>query len=375
MPSYLDHNATTPVDPRVVEAMLPYLSGPYGNPSSLHRYGRLSRDAVEHARVQVAALVGAQAQQVIWTSGGTEANNLALKGLCWGAPRGQVLYGATEHPAVMEAAESLKREGWTVAAVAVDDQGLIEWPKFASQLATGPLRLASLMAANNETGVVQDTARAAAPVHAAGGWLHVDATQMAGKLPLNFAASGADLLTLTSHKLYGPKGAGALVVKGEVDLSPLLHGGTQERGLRGGTENLPAIVGFGVAAELALQELDARIAHSRALREQLDQGLRQLRGVQLFADAVPRLPNTTQFSLSGWDGEALLMHLDRRGYAVSSGSACASGNGAPSHVLLAMAVAPDSAKGAVRVSLGKDNTAAEVAGLLSALAGFVEQAG
>lgn len=368
MPAYLDHNATTPLDAPVLEAMLPYLKGPYGNPSSLHRYGRAARDGVECARAQVAALVGASPQQVIWTSGGTEANNLALKGLCWGRPRGLVLYGATEHPAVMEAAESLKVEGWQVDSIRVDADGLLNWPAFTVQCAAGPLRVASLMRANNETGVVQDTARAAGAVHAAGGWLHVDATQAAGKLPLSMEDTGADLLTLSSHKLYGPKGIGALVVRAEVDLGPLLHGGAQERGLRGGTENLPAIVGFGAAAELALQALEARRVHTQALQQQLEAGLRALRGVTLFGAAAPRLSNTSQFALAGWDGEALLMHLDRKGFAVSSGSACASGSGEPSHVLLAMGIDPVTAKGAVRVSFGQGNTAAEVEGFLAALA-------
>ncbi|MES2683826.1 MAG: cysteine desulfurase family protein [Pseudomonadota bacterium] len=370
MPAYLDHNATTPVDPRVIEAMLPYLKGPYGNPSSLHRFGRAARDGIERARAQLAALVGAQPQEVIWTSGGTEANNLALKGLCTGKPQGRVLYGATEHPAVMEAAESLQRDGWVVEKIAVTRDGLIDWPAFAAQCQTGPVRVASLMAANNETGVIQDTARAASLIHAAGGWLHVDATQAAGKLPLSFAACAADLMTLSSHKLYGPKGIGALIVKAEVDLAPLLHGGAQERGLRGGTENLPAIVGFGAAAELAQQELDARTVQAQSLHAQLEAGLRQMPSVTIFGAGAARLANTTQFALAGWDGEALLMHLDRKGFAVSSGSACASGSGEPSHVLLAMGVDPVEAKGAIRVSFGQGNTAAEVEGLLAALAGF-----
>lgn len=367
MPAYLDHNASTPVDPRVLEAMLPYLSGPYGNPSSLHRYGRLARDAVERARGQVAALVGAQPGELIWTSGGTEANNLALKGVCQGGQAGRLLYGASEHPAVMEAAESLRAAGWPVEVIAVDAQGRIAESAFRQQLRAGLVRLVSLMRANNETGVIHELAPWVSAIHAAGGWLHVDATQAAGKLPLDFATLGADLLTLSSHKLYGPKGVGALVVRAEVELHPLLHGGAQEKGLRGGTENLPAIVGFGAAAELAQQELETRMAHQLALRERLDAGLRALPGVRLFGDGAPRLANTTQFGLAGWDGEALLMHLDRRGYAVSSGSACASGSGEPSHVLLAMGVEPMAAKGAVRVSLGKDSQQSEVDGLLRVL--------
>jgi cysteine desulfurase len=255
----------------------------------------------------------------------------------------------------------------------VDRDGLVDWRQFETLCRAGPLRVMSLMRANNETGVMQTTENAAAPVHAAGGWLHVDATQAAGKWPLSMADTGADLLTLSSHKLYGPKGVGALVVRPEVDLSPLLHGGAQERGLRGGTENLPAIVGFGVAAELAQQALQSRMAQTQALQTHLEAGLRALPGVTLFGAGAPRLTNTTQFALAGWDGEALLMHLDRKGFAVSSGSACASGSGEPSHVLLAMGVDAETAKGAIRVSFGQGNTEAEVQGLLAALTSFALQ--
>ncbi|MES0874383.1 cysteine desulfurase family protein [Sinimarinibacterium thermocellulolyticum] len=358
MPTYLDHNATTPLDARVLEAMLPYLSGPYGNASSLHRFGRAARDAVERAREQVAALVGCQPGEIVWTSGGTEANNLAVKGVA-AVRRGRLLYGATEHPAVMEAALALAGER-DVAAVAVDAQGIVDWSALAAQLAQGPVALVALMRANNETGVVQDLARAAALVHEAGAWLHVDAVQAAGRIAVDFRALGADLMSLSSHKLYGPKGIGALVRRAEVDLVPLHHGGPQEKGLRGGTENVAAIVGFGVAAELARQELERRTRHTLALRERLEAGLATLPGVRVFAAGVERLPNTVQFALPGFDGEALLMQLDRKGFAVSSGSACASGKHEPSHVLLAMGVEPEIARGAIRVSLGVDNTAEQI---------------
>lgn len=374
MPVYLDNNATTRVDPRVLEAMLPYLSGPYGNASSLHRYGRMARDAVEAARVKIAALVGAQAAEVLWTSGGTESNNLALKGTTADVPNTRVLYGATEHPAVMEAAESLRASGWQVEAVAVDGHGVLDWPAFERQLGQGPVRIVSLMRANNETGVIQDVARAASLVHAAGALLHVDAVQAAGKIAVDFAELGADLMSLSSHKLYGPKGIGALIVGSEVELSPLHHGGAQERGRRGGTENVAAIVGFGVAAELALQELDARAAHLRSLRDRLDAGLRRWPRVRVFADGIERLPNTLQFALDGYDGEALLMQLDRKGFAVSSGSACASGSGEPSHVLIGMGFPRDIAKGAVRVSFGKDNSTEDVDQFLEALRPFAAAA-
>jgi cysteine desulfurase len=368
VPIYLDHNATTPLDARVLEAMLPYLSGPYGNASSVHRYGRAARDAIEAARAKVAALVGVEAKQLIWTSGATESNNLAVKGVTETLAPTRVLYGATEHPAVMEAAESLRAHEWGVEPIAMTRDGLVDWLAFEEQLTRGPLRLAALMAANNETGVIQDTARAAALVHARGGLLHVDAVQAAGKIPLDFWASGADLMSLSAHKLYGPKGVGALIVGSGVEVRTQLHGGGQEGGFRGGTENLPAIVGFGVAAELAAAELDARAVHTRALRDRLEAGLHALGGVTIFAAAAPRLPNTVQFALAGWEGEALLMALDRKGIAVSSGSACAAGTGEPSHVLLAMGWPREIAFGAIRVSTGVANTEAEIDRLLPALA-------
>jgi len=368
MPIYFDCNATTPLEPRVLEAMQPYLTGPYGNPSSVHRYGRAARDAVEAARAQVAALVGAQPAEVIWTSGGTESDNLALQGATEGQRPTRVLYGATEHPAVLETAEALRSRGWVVEVIAVNGDGLVDWPAFEAQLARGPLRIAALMPANNETGVLQDVARAAALVHAAGGLLLADAVQAAGKIPLDFGACGADLMSLSAHKLYGPKGVGALLRRAEAELAPLLHGGGQEHGLRGGTENVAGIVGFGAAAELARQELEARASHCLALRERLAAGLHALPGVTIFGERAPRLPNTLQFALQGWEGEALLMALDRKGIAVSSGSACSSGKGEPSHVLLGMGLPRELAFGAIRVSLGKDNSAAEVDRFLAVLA-------
>lgn len=371
MAIYFDHNATTPLDPRVLEAMLPYLSGPYGNASSVHRYGRAARDAIEAARVQVAALAGAQPSELTFTSGATESNNLALKGLTEGQPPSRVLYGATEHPAVLEAAESRRAHGWGVETIVMSELGLVDWPAFEAQLARAPLRVAALMAANNETGVIQDIARAAALVHAHGALLHVDAVQAAGKMPIaelwSAGEQTADLMSLSAHKLYGPKGVGALLVKAEVGLQTQLHGGGQERGLRGGTENLAAIVGFGVAAELALAEQTARAAQWLRLRERLEAGLRALPGITVFGEAAPRLANTVQFGLAGWEGEALLMALDRKGIAVSSGSACASGTGEPSHVLIGMGLERGLAYRAIRVSLGKQNTEAEVDRFLAVL--------
>lgn len=361
MAIYLDNNSTTHLDARVFEAMTPYLQGPYGNPSSLHRFGRAARDAVEAARAEVAALAGVRPEAVVWTSGGTEADNLAIKGAAAGAARpSRVLYGATEHAAVLETAESLTGQGWQVESIAVRPDGLIDSEAFDRQVAKGPLRLAALMRANNETGVIQDVATVADAVHAQGGWLLVDAVQAAGKIPLDFHALKADLMSLSAHKLHGPNGIGALIKGADIDLTPLHHGGRQEHGLRGGTENLAAIVGFGVAAQLAVQEREARAAHMLALRKRFEAGLKALDDARVFAESAPRLPNTVQFSLPGYTGEALLMALDRKGVAVSSGSACHSGSGEPSHVLLAMGVARDEAFGAIRISFSAHNSEAEV---------------
>ena len=376
MPTYLDHNATTHLDPRVLDAMLPYLSGPSANASSLHRYGRIARDAVEQARAQVARLLGCEAKEIVWTSGGTEANNLALKGSVAGQPPSRVLYGATDHPAVMEAAESLSTLGWQVEPIAVDSQGVIDWAAFEAQLARGPVRLVSAMRANNETGVVQDAARLARLAHAVGALVHVDAVQAAGKIPVDIVELDADLMSASAHKIYGPKGSGVLVVRSHVELLPVQHGGAQERGMRGGTENVAAIVGFGGAAELALEELEQRSAHVNALRLRLEAGLRARPDTLIFGgDAPARVPNTLQFMVRGWDGEALLMALDRRGFAVSSGSACASGSGEPSHVLLAMGHDRVTAKGAIRVSFGRDNRDEDVDGFLATLDRIVAEGG
>ncbi len=367
MPIYLDHNATTHVDARVLEAMLPYLTGPYANPSSQHRYGRAARDAVEAARAQVAALVSADPGEVIFTSGGTEANNLAVKGVVAKAARGRLLYSAIEHPCVLEPMQALAARGWVVETIAVGEQGRVDAAKFEEQLRRGDVRFVSCMAANNETGVIQDVSHLAKLTRAAGAIFHVDAVQAAGKIPLSLPASGAHLMSLSSHKIYGPKGAGTLFADRALELEPLLHGGGQERGLRGGTENVAAIVGFGAAAELALQELAARAAHGLKLRERLESALKRMPGLRIFSQQAPRLPNTTQFALPGMHSATLLGLLDKKGFAVSSGSACASGTNEASHVLLAMGMPQDLALCAIRVSFGKDNTETEADQFAAAL--------
>jgi len=366
---YLDHNATTPLDERVLEAMLPYLEKFYGNPSGLYRLGRLSRSAVDTAREQVAALVGAEASEIVFTGGGTEANNTALKSLDFSGGCHLLATGATEHPSVSEPARSLSRQGARHVVIPVDHQGLPD-RYFVEQLDGSQLRCVSVMLANNETGVIHPVAELAAISRAKSALFHCDAVQAAGKISVDFKALGVQLMTFSSHKIYGPKGVGALVVDRRVTLRPLLHGGGQEADRRGGTENVAAIVGFGKAAELALSELEARRLHLLTLRQRLEAGLARFPGVSLFAGDANRLPNTVQFGLAGQDGETVVMALDRQGIALSSGSACASGAGEPSPVLTAMGIPALEARTAIRVSFGRQNTVLEVDALLQALAGL-----
>ncbi len=371
MTIYLDHNATTPLDPRVLAAMEPYLGAAYGNASSLHRLGRLARAAVETAREQVAALLGAHPAEVVFTSGGTEANNAALKGVAAAAPGGRVLVSAIEHASVLETAQALGPFGWQNTQLAVGSDGRVN-PETLEAALTTDTRLVSVMWANNETGVVHDLPRLAEKARAGGALFHTDAVQAAGKLPVDFAASGADLLSISGHKIYGPKGIGALVVGRHVNLVPLVHGSAQEKGRRGGTENVAGIVGLGAAAEIAARELAERTPRLLALRERLERRLAErVPDTVVFAQSTERLANTVFLAIPGVDGEMLLMNLDRRGFALSAGAACA-GAREPSHVLLAMGVPHDLARGAVRVSLGHDTSEAHVDGLVEALAAECE---
>ncbi len=368
-PAYLDHNATTPLDPLVLEAMLPYLRERFGNASSRHEYGRNARKAIDAARQQVAAAVGAHATEVVFTSGGSEANNLFLKGAAACMKPGVAAVSAIEHPCVMRPAEDLTRQGWQLERIAVDGQGRVATDDYGRILTLAP-RLISVMLANNETGVLQDIAMLAecakVRVPRGGCWFHSDAVQALGKIEVDFRSLGIHALTVSAHKIGGPLGAGALVVDKRVELRPLISGGGQERGLRAGTENVAAIVGFGAACEMAVSRLNAVAAHVAGLRQRLESGLAQL-GTEIFARAAPRLPNTTFFALPQVDGETLVAQLDRAGYAVASGSACSSASPEPSRTLLAMGVAADVARGAVRVSLGRDNTPAQVDAFLAAM--------
>lgn len=371
MSVYLDNNATTPVDERVLEAMLPYMREQFGNPSSSYQLGRQARTAVNQAREQVAALVNAHPSQVVFTSGGTEANNLAIKGTVDRMSPGVIAISSVEHHSVSEAAYAVKDAGWEVSEIDVDESGNLKASSLSAIVSTAP-KLISVMLANNETGVINDIAHVSEAAHQCGAVLHTDAVQAAGKVPVDYAASGVHLMSLSAHKLYGPKGAGALVVGKGIDLKPLFPGGGQEKGKRAGTENVAAIVGFGKAAELAKVELIQRNHHIQVLKEYLEDRLvNELPQIEIFGHRAVRLPNTTYLALPNIDGETLLMALDQDGFALSSGSACATGQVEPSQVLMAMDVDRELARCAVRVSLGKNSTKIEIDQFVEKLKGRI----
>jgi len=367
-PVYLDHNATTPLDAAVLTAMLPWLESQFGNASSRHEYGRQARQAIDEARQKVAAAVNAHPTEVVFTSGGSEANNLFLKGAAASLKPGLIAVSAIEHPCILKPAAQLAKQGWQLRHIAVDGTGKVDFEDFIEAMLAKP-KLVSVMSANNETGVIQDVSALATAAKASGCWFHTDAAQVLGKLDIDFRAlnaAGVHAMTLSAHKAYGPKGAAALVLDKRVELQPLIAGGGHERGLRSGTENVPAIVGFGVAAELAAQRVAELRERLRLLLRKLESGLVAL-GATIFAVSSNKLPNTSYFSFRDIEGETLVGKLDREGFAVASGAACSSANPEPSHVLRAMGVAPEIARGAVRVSLGAANTEAEIEQFINAL--------
>lgn len=364
-PVYLDHNATTPLDQGVREAMLPWLGDRFGNASSRHEYGRAARKAVDEARAQVAAAVNAHPTEVIFTGGGSEANNLFIKGAAALMKPGLVAVSAIEHPCVREPARQLIRSGWRCVEIPVDGVGRVDPVAFDRVLAEKP-RLVSVMLANNETGVIQDVAVMAKAVKSAGGWMHCDAVQALGKIDVDFRTLGVHGLTLSGHKIRGPVGVGALIVDKRVELAPLVAGGGQERNLRSGTENVMAIVGFGAACERIVSHREEQSRQLSALQAVLEAGLVGL-GAHIFSAGAPRLTNTSFFAIPGVDGETLVGRLDRAGFAVASGSACSSAHPEPSHTLLAMGVDAALARAAVRVSLGVGSTGQDVDGFLTAL--------
>jgi cysteine desulfurase len=383
---YLDHAATTPLDERVLEAMLPHLGGgafvgsqnglPRGNPSSLHAFGTAAREAVEEARASVARLLVAEPEEILFTAGGTESDNLAILGLAAAASpeKKHVVISAVEHPAVRGAAAHLEATGYEVTRIAVDADGIVLPAQFARALRPDTA-FAAVMWANNEIGTIQPIEEIAEICREAGVPLHVDAVQAAGRLQLDVSRVPVSTLALSAHKLYGPQGVGALYVREGVELAPILFGGGQEKGLRSGTENVAGIAGFGAAARLAFEELEERPRHEEALREALISGTTRIPGVRLNGHRNKRLSNNVHLSVDGVEAESLVLYLDALGYAVGSGSACASSTAShkASPVLLAIGRSEKEALSAVRITVGKDTTQEEIEGFLEAFSAAVTQ--
>ena len=370
-PVYFDYNATTPVDDGVFEAMAPYLRGRYGNASSRHELGTAARRAVDVAREQVAALVNTQPSQVIFVSGGTEANNLFIKGAAGYLKPTQVAVSAIEHPCVAKPAQDLTRQGWKLRKLAVSREGQVVMAD-VEQALKEPTGMVSVMLANNETGVIQDVAAIAGHARATKAWMHTDAVQALGKIPVDFAALGVHAMTISAHKVYGPKGAAALVMDKRLQLKPIIHGGGHEQGLRSGTENVPAIVGFGAACTLAAGRMGELAPRLETMRARFERGLDGL-GVVIFGERARRISNTTYFAFKGILGETLVIELDKAGYAVAPGAACSSASPEPSATLLAMGVEPELALCAVRFSLGAGNTVPQIDEFLKALKAVVSR--
>lgn len=368
MRAYFDHNATAPLDAEVRRAMAACEEATFGNAASRHAEGRAAHEAVERARAQVARAVNAQPHEVVFTSSGTESNNLLVKGVAARSAKKVVAASGVEHPCVLCAARTVAAGpgGRVFLPLAVDAEGVVDLADVEAALAGGDVALLSVMLANNESGVIQDVAEVAR--RAAGRTVvHTDAAQALGKIEVDFAALGVDAMTLSAHKARGPKGVAALVAKEELDCAPLHDGGGQEKGLRSGTLNVAGIVGFGRAAELAAERAAAEGGRLAALREGLEERLRAS-GATVFGAGAPRLPNTVYFGYPGIEGEALVVMLDQNGFAVASGSACASTKNEPSHVLLAMGCSEEQARTAVRCSLGLESDAAQVESFAAAAA-------
>lgn len=383
---YLDHSATTPADQRVVEAMLPYLSEKFGNASSVHFFGQEARAAVDRARRDVAALIGARANEIVFVSGGTEANNLAIRGVCEGAKaypgstaRGHVITSAIEHSSVRGICDALEKCGWDVTRLPVYNEGIVRTEDVRAALRSDTV-LISIMLANNEIGTLQPLEEIGTLVHderARGRrhlWLHTDAVQAAGRIPLNIDALGCDLLSLSAHKLYAPKGTGALFVRRGVRLVPQNVGGHQEREKRAGTEGVPGIVAFGTAAKFAREEMREKSKHDQQLRDRFEAGVAErVADIVFNGDRARRLPHISNISFRFIEGEGLLISLDLQGIAVSTGSACSSGTLEPSPVIRALARNDELARGAIRFSFGKDNTEEDVDYVLKVLPQAVEK--
>ncbi len=370
---YLDHSATTPVDPRVFEAMVPYLTDQFGNPSSVYQAGQNVRRVVEDAREKVAALLGARPKEIIFTSGGTESDNASIKGVALSRGSGHIITSKIEHPAVLKVVAWLEQQGFQATYLPVDSDGLVDPEEVRTSIRDDTI-IVSVMHANNEVGTVQPVAEIAAIAHERDIVFHTDAVQTFGKLHIDVGSMGIDLLSLSAHKIYGPKGTGVLYIRKGTKLDPCVHGGHQEWGRRGGTENVAGIVGLGKAAEIAMGEMAADETRIRSLRDRLEKGLSEkITDILLNGHRERRLYSLANICVKFVEGEAMLLRLDYEGIAASSGSACTSGSLEPSHVLLAMGLAAEMAHGSLRFSLGKSNTEQEIDKVIEVLPPIVEK--
>ncbi len=372
---YFDHNATTPVIDEVFQAMVPYLKEEWGNPSSIHWAGRGPRKAVEEARDKVCKLLNCTPLELIFTGSGSEGDNHAIKGLAYAKKdRGNhIITTKVEHPAVLNTCKHLAKEGFEVTYLDVDPDGMIDLEQLKKSI-TPKTILITIMFANNETGVIFPVKEIGDIARERGVTFHTDAVQAAGKVPIDLTKLNVDLLTISGHKLYGPKGIGALFVRRGVRLVPLIHGGHHERNRRGGTENVAGIAALGKACEVARRDMDKEVAHLKALKERLEKGISEkVPHVKINGHLEKRLPNTANISFEFVEGESLLLNLDMKGIAASSGSACTSGSLEPSHVLVSMGLTHELSHGSVRFSLGKSNTMEEVEYLIEVMPPIVER--
>ncbi|MFH1386390.1 MAG: cysteine desulfurase NifS [bacterium] len=372
---YLDYAATTPTDPRAIEAILPYFADKYGNPSSIHYFGQETKAAIEKAREQLASLLACKTEEIVFTSGGTEADNFAIEGVAFAnKDKGNhIITSAIEHHAVLECCEFLKKYGFEITYLPVDKYGVVS-PESVKNAITDKTILVSIMQANNEIGTIEPIAEIAKAIKIRSrelgvrSYFHTDAVQTAGHIPTNVNELGVDLLSISAHKLYGPKGVGVLYIKKGTKLTPLIHGGAQEKGRRGSTENVPGIVGFGVAAEIAGQEMKAESEKLTVLRDKLIKGLlEKIPDTHINGHPTLRLPNNVNISVRYVEGESMLLNLDMLGIAASTGSACTSGSLEPSHVMLAIGLSHEAAHGSLRFSLGKATTEKEIDKIIKTL--------
>ena len=367
----MDHAATTPIDSEVVEEMLPYFTERFGNASSSHSLGREAKIALENSREKIAEVINSEPEEILFTSGGTESNNLAIKGVAHKSKKGHIITSVIEHHAVLNPCRYLEGNGFRVTYLPVDEYGLIDLKELENSITEDTI-LISIMHANNEIGTVQEIEKIGEIARERGVYFHTDAVQSVGKIPIDVKRLNIDLLSISSHKMYGPKGVGALYVKKGIEIEPILHGGGHEFGLRSGTENVPGIVGFAKAAELSLKGMNRESNRLMRLRDKLIDGVLEIEGSRLNGHPRKRLPNNANFSFGGIKGN-LLQDLDVKGILASSGSACSSHSSEPSHVLTAIGLSEEEANASLRLTLGRDNTEEDIEYVLRILPGVIRE--